>query len=338
MAGRVHAPIPHIIRVKRKRTDDPLQALILEDTRRTKKLRPNTPAGTPLVLPKPMSYYQFTRTDAQAGDDTAATLDAGSDTGDARNFRLKAPVEPSTHEPSPLLGLLREATNSAGSGAEEVSGVLSTMVDSFLEDGPTSLAPQRKRRGRRPSDFGTKAPVVADYVYDVYQLAPLTSDTHPKLTIGYVQFFDDNANDLYPLEDDDSDRRAVLDDEDLNAELFYQNDYPLDEDAGLVASISRLSVGSDPDGMGNHFAEGELEFVEGVDYLAQIDSDDDAAPTGGFLDTPEQLRHYQEQYGGSESEGDSDFERQTFFKLDGDDPMAEHRDRIFGRLQQMIDE
>lgn len=55
----------------------------------------------------------------------------------------------------------------------------------------------------------------------------MTPATHLKLMIGYVQFSDDSKVNLYFSDDDKSDH-AVLDDEDLNAELLYQSDYVSD--------------------------------------------------------------------------------------------------------------
>lgn len=36
------------------------------------------------------------------------------------------------------------------------------------------------------------------------------------------------------------------------------------------------------------------------------------------------------------AEGDETYERNEFFKTDKDDPLAQHRDKIFGRLQNML--
>lgn len=284
--------IPSVLRVKRRRTDDPLQALILEDQRVNKRSKTTLPSPR-LQLPAPVSVYQLARTDDHnhAFEQDHTLLHESLGDGQRRQFVLKPTQELAD---------------------EELPAAVSEMVDSFVNTPEASTSPPRKRRGRRASDFGAKVvPPVDEYVYDVYQLAPVTLATHPKLMIGYVQFFDDSGDNLYPSDDDKSDH-AVLDDEDLNAELFYQNDYPSDEDAGSVGLATS----------GLYLDDDEIEYIEGVDYLGTFDLHDD--------DTSESWAH------GGYVDGDST--RQSFFPTDTDDPMAQHRDRIFDRLQKMIDE
>ena len=282
--------IPSVLRVKRKRTDDPLQALILEDQRVNKRSKTVLPSPR-LGLTASLSVYQRARTDDHDHNmDGHTLLQESVGDGQRRQFVLKPTQE------------LAE---------EELPPALSDMVESFVNTTDTDAPPPRRRRGRRASDFGAKvASPLDEYVYDVYQLAPVTLATHPKLMIGYVQFFDENGDNLYPSDEANSDR-VVLDDEDLNAELFYQNDYPSDEDAGSVAlATSALYLDDD-----------DIEYIEGVDYLGSFNLHDDSTESwahGGFVD--------------------GDVSRQSFFPSDIDDPMAQHRDRIFGRLQKMIDE
>lgn len=210
---------------------------------------------------------------------------------------------------------------------------LTDMVANFLTvDEPTI---RKKRKSRRQPTEAQHEPspttsstshekVEVDYVFDTYKLSelePLTEANYPKSQIGYIRFFDDENYDLMQLDDDDLPNKS--DDEDSNAESFYQNDYPEDEDAGAFS---------------DSYANFEEEDVEnGIAVLETPEEFEGTIQTRGgeeFDNLYEDLMNQTEDL----YDPDETFERQRFFADEGDDELAIHRDRIFSRLQKMIDE
>lgn len=318
---------PQILRIKRKRGQDPLQALILED-RKPKKSKPSSRVSSrvPSEVPSPSEekswYFQLARTDNvtdQTDLDVVASVLAESASQDARRFVIpkQQTVEDSIipHE-------------------------LADMVDSFLHVGATTT--RKKRRGgqavpelelapEQPEPVETQD-LVDDYVFDVYKLAttePLTNANFPQSQIGYIRFFDDDAYEL--MQSDDDKDSVYSDDEDSNAESFYQNDYPEDEDAGAFSET----------------------YDDDEDVPVMIMENAEAVEGHAYLQGKEPIGEYDELYdeffdeSGDQKvdflnddfyENDETFERQKFFSGEEDDGMAIHRDRIFGRLQKMIDD
>lgn len=333
---------PRVLRIKRKRGQDPLQALILEDKRSVKRSKPSTPVSS--RVPSPVNT-------------PPAIKDA-----DAKNFyfTLSRTDDMEVVDDSVVQSILAEAP---GVDAEKVSrkrkfiipksqteedtiipNELSDMLNSFLSVGEGST-PKRKRKVRggaskvETTDTTESTTVetpeieapepVSEYVYDVYLLSstePLTTANHPQSQIGYIRFFDDEDNDLYQSDDDDTRKPAILsDDEDSNAEDFYQNDYPSDEDAGAYSesnSILHLDVDGNED-------EQDLDQLEAEVIQALNEGDYDEYDDVNYLGDD----HFEDDDG-----YDEEFTRNTFFESDKDDALAIHRDKIFGKLQSMIDE
>lgn len=302
---------PNVLRVKRKRGQDPLQALVLENSPVAKRSKQNTPVssrpGTPMrVTPTEESrYYLLALAGATELVDSLVVpvLAEELDVLRKRQFYL---LRTQWDDPS-------------------VPNELADMVLSFLAvNGPESH-PEHKRKTRGHKESTSTAGTVealSDYVYDTYHLSePMTSANHPQAQIGYVRFFDEE-NDLYQSdEENDTTHRVYSDDEDSNAELFYQNDYPSDEDAeGLAEQL----------GEGGEILVGSLHNVEELGDFHDKDN--------GLGDTDEL---YEQFFLGVEGHGDSDsesVERQHFFPGEDDDELAMHRDRIFGRLQRMVED
>lgn len=295
---------PNVLRVKRKRGQDPLQALVLENVPASKRSKQNTPAnsrpGTPLRTTPTSggsSYYllALAGTSELAGDAVFSVL--AEDVGALRKRKFYLPKS-LWEDPA-------------------VPDELSDMVQSFLDvNGSENNSSHKRRTRNRKENAENSAPVEipSEYVYDTYHLSePMTSANHPQSQIGYVRFFDEE-NDLYQSdEEDDTAHKVYSDDEDSNAESFYQNDYPSDEDAeGLDPEVILQDGEEAPDELGN---TDELygNFFHGDDSPVNFVED------------------------GSESEHEQ-FERQRFFAHDEDDEVALHRDKIFGKLQRMIDE
>lgn len=310
---------PQILRIKRKRGEDPLQALILEGRQSSKRSKPATPRAS--ALPSPSREQQnwlfhLERTEelSQNQADLESLLaESKNDRKDARQF-----VIPKKHTLEDSL----------------IPNELTDMVANFLTvNEPTT---RKKRKSGKPVTShqpGTPAAPKAqaaydtsdDYVFDTYKLSaqePLTEANYPKSQIGYIRFFDDENYDLMQLDDDSVPNKS--DDEDSNAESFYQNDYPEDEDAGAF-SDSYANIEDDNDETGVVALETPEEF-EGTSQLLRAADE--------FDNLYDDLMNR----AGESYDPDETFERQRFFEDEGDNELAIHRDRIFSRLQKMIDE
>lgn len=224
------------------------------------------------------------------------------------------------------------------------------MLDQFLnvEDVPEKRKKRRLNRHateeEKTDTQGAEREEQAEYVFDVYKLSstkPLTSGNYPLSLIGYIRFFDDEEFALLQSDDENASISRVLsDDEDSNAESFYQNDYPEDEDAG---ELSETYESSDDENIGPVIVD-NVEEAEGQAYLlghVQADLAENLFEElydEFFDENGEQRVDFLEQSGDYEQEDAESFERHKFFEDDGDNPLAEHRDRIFGKLLRMINE
>lgn len=138
--------------------------------------------------------------------------------------------------------------------------------------------------------------------------------------------FEEDKDDL--LGDDESDK-VLSDDEDSNAEDFYKNDYPEDEEdysADEGKSESSIEVLAESMHRSQQASEGPTwdDLADEFDDLYDELYDDDGNGPSDFLEND----HFQEQ----------DYPRQNFFPGEEEDELAMHRDKIFGKLQRMIDE
>lgn len=373
---------PQILRIKRKRDQDPLQALILEDRNasllRHKKSKPSSLASS-MILTPPINA-QNSQTDLKNSQVQKKFHESLLFT--LARTDLVTDAERIVDDPNVIQSVLSEASGSTSKRKfvipkrqldedtvipHELSDMLSNLLTTDGASQPLSSAPPKKRRNKKlnavlnaplekyelegqteatadqqvedvPNSDNIESSGIdpsVEYVYDVYQLSPLTSDSHPTSLIGYVRFFDDEDNDLYQSDSADDDKAKVSDDEDSNAEDFYQNDYPSDEDAGSLASSF------DPEGsvhiVGHDAFEGEAE--EGYDYIDSQDVKD-----GEFENLYDQFYegdeddinlldddHFQ-----PESDNES-FERHQFFADDNENEMAIYRDKLYGKLKKMID-
>lgn len=283
---------PTVLRIKRKRAQDPLQALILESNL-AKRSKPLSPASSRPESPhseRRSWFFELSRTDANAlfdAESLTSVLSESANSAKGREFVIPKQRE----EP------------------DEVNHELTDMVNSFLQQDQPEI--ERKKRPR-----ATAKAVEDEYVYDVYQLStlePLTNHNFPQSQIGYIRFFDDADYELMQS-DDEVNSNVASDDEDSNAESFYQNDYPEDEDAGALSET--------------YESEDDLE-----ETMAKLNIDQDTEFDnlyGDFFDGDgEQQRELLDNEG---------YERHRFFATGDDDDLAKYRDRIFGQLQTMIKE
>lgn len=327
---------PHILRIKRKRGQDPLQALILEDRQPAKRSKPSSPVSSQATTPKPEPpkswYFQLARTDNAVALENQDILSSVLSESVAKSEDTRQFVIPKQQTEEDAV----------------IPNELADMVDSFLNvDDSTSV--RRKRRGGRTTseaaneaaDELTEEDIANDYVFDVYKLSdlePLTNANFPHSQIGYIKFFDDDEYDLMQSDDDkNSNNAAFSDDEDSNAESFYQNDYPEDEDAGAYSDTYADDEEYEDDGIGPVILESS-EAAEGHAYLKgdfQKEGQYDDLYEEFFDENGDQSVNFLEE---DNYENEENFERQKFFDDEEEDDLALHRDRIFGKLQRMIDE
>lgn len=346
---------PRVLRIKRKRGQDPLQALILEDKRSVKRSKPSTPVSS--RVPSPVNTPPAIN-ETESTKNFYFTLSRTDDMGIVDDSVVQSILAeaPGAIDPEQQVHTTRKRKFVIPKNQSEedtiIPNELSDMLNSFLSVGDENSS-QRKRKvrgGSRVESTDDKVntdpvnletpeiqvvdPAVSEYVYDVYLLTstePLTTANHPQSQIGYIRFFDDDDNNLYQSDDDDTGKPPILsDDEDSNAEDFYQNDYPSDEDAG-VFSESNSVLNLDVDG--NEDEDQDLEQLEADVIQALNEGDYDDYDDVNYLGD--------DQYFNEDDEDNSDdqqYTRNTFFESDKEDALAIHRDKIFGKLQSMIDE
>ncbi|CUM53842.1 uncharacterized protein AC631_00236 [Debaryomyces fabryi] len=355
-----HEP-PQILRIKRKRGQDPLQALILEDNNAAKRSKPSSPASSTIIDKNKNFYFTLTRTDEFGAINEEAVIESilseAPSVGEAGSSILDKEAGKKVENSSG--GRKRKFIIPKKQTEEDayIPNELADMVSSLLTSKDNMNSSQRKRRNRKGISASNleESPVIpdietenklnvvdieekSDYVYDVYQLSstePMTTANHPQSQIGYIRFFDEE-NDLYQSdEENEKTNNLFSDDEDSNAESFYQNDYPSDEDAGAYSDTyteEEIEVIQLQDGQ-------DGQEIEGYEYI-----NSEAKSEEGFEDL------YDDFYDGDNNinfladdqyqniDNDQEFERNHFFENEEEDDLAIHRDIIFGKLKKMIDE
>lgn len=224
--------IPQIVRIKRKRGQDPLQALILEGLQSAKRSKTSSPAPTDsssTISDSKNWYFELTSTDdinhLKNGNSPGLMLSE-----DLTLLKLRQFVIPKSENEDETI-LPQE---------------LHHMLDEFLTINEALPEKLRKRRGSalkssevKPIEDQSLIGLSDDFVFDVYKLStntPLTSMNYPLTQIGYIRFFEDEESGLLNVDESKNLRINYLsDDEDSNAESYYQNDYPEDEDAGELS-------------------------------------------------------------------------------------------------------
>lgn len=195
-------------------------------------------------------------------------------------------------------------------------------------------------------------------------------------TIGYIRIVE-HSGDLIPEEDEDPEKTMLTDDEDSNEEDYYQNDYPEDEDDDRsivigsdedfsnsedVVYLDQVDVDAYQDGVpDDEQQEDEFEslfqtygnssnLLSSLNAHNYVDLDydddiDDNAPDGYDYDgdytngaANHNTTNHNHVTNQSRDIDNSDLEqRHIFFPSDEHDETAIHRDRIFNKLQNMID-
>ncbi|GMG48154.1 unnamed protein product [Ambrosiozyma monospora] len=384
---------PQILRIKRKRTEDPLQALLLEDRRshkRSKQPSPDPQYQQSRELNGKDSLnnqnnnnviFKLARTDERnyyGTDSGTAALLKKHTTKSTSDFRKVFSIpKPQSVSEVDTNGSAPPSINSS-STAGEVNPELLDMLNEYLKfnDVPSTVKPPKRRMS---SVSSTEKPTIAgassikntesaiaeysedenedDYVYDVYYRDKAIDAQWEKDKIGYIRFDEEEKN-LLDDEAEDSEGMLNTDDEDSNDENFYRNEYPEDEDAGYD-DPDALSLGDDEP---SDDQDDEFDIIHDRNRFDQLD----VIATEGLHDVnlydrlSSGLQHQQEvtdgPYSGNDidldfdgddeleaddqndddDDADEEFQRNQFFETDATDPMAIHRDRIFGKLEKMI--
>lgn len=294
---------PRILRIKRKRGQDPLQALILEDSLSVKRSKPSSPLTSGSVTPNDDTayYFKFTTTEINHVEESLNSILSETTTSNQeRNFVIAQ----------------------SNSTDDNIPKQLSELINNFMITDDTPQSHHRKKRNA--SDSPPLILKEEEYVYDVYQLAPMTDQNHPKSQIGYVKFFD-NDNESQQVSEH-SDVPVYSDNEDSNAEDYYQNDYPEDEDVDIANDIHN-------DYKATTLEDDEIDHlyhqvnINDLTLLNNYDSNEDENYSNEDVDDED-----------DDEDEDEDFERQKFFDNESEDELAIHRDKIFGKLKSMINE
>ncbi|SCV04196.1 LANO_0G08746g1_1 [Lachancea nothofagi CBS 11611] len=331
---------PEIIRVKRKRETDSVHALLLEDDVPSKR------GKFVFKLAKTVEFESY----AQHRELNTPLLKLSHE-GDARHFTLEQ----------------RKRKLESTALPTEISEMLDDYLSLNSIQGAESKPGKLKRSNRRKSEAPVSAEALSSiaYVYDIYyrEVVPEDEFIFDASTVGYIKIVEDNG-DMIPEEEDDDQSARLSDDEDSNEEAYYRNDYPEDEDddrsvlfaneevpgalsKGIESSASDDELAGDEQ-VGLQLANAESDSAR--EHIATLGDDETNALFDRYAAEPDILQAAENNFydvddnnedngnlSDMESElNDADFERHNFFPTDAEDPLAMHRDRIFGRLERMI--
>ncbi|KAG5359557.1 hypothetical protein CJU90_5386 [Yarrowia sp. C11] len=309
MIDSIRTP-PTTLRVKRKRGQDPLQALLVDSLKKNNK-NPYvfTYSGTEETQPAKNDTVLLEEHMRQAtGTQKRRQSVSVDDDADARRvFRLPRAKKQK-----------RRQSSDAG-----VSAALTDMVQNYLQMDPSSSSSAAQKTVISPEDLppaieedtdmtseeasNMKGPLadsldpdaeVEDYVYDIYYRHRNAATTsYEGQRIGFI------------------DAAGVTDDEDSNAEDFYRNDYPDDDD---VSSID--SEASDIPRFGNEFFDDR--FATGT---RNTNDDDYFAGDYGPSDDEDQRKPWDKQKSIPEEDEWSE------------DEDGVERDRLFSELEHYVE-
>lgn len=255
---------------------------------------------------------------------------------------------------------------------EALPNEIAQMVNEYLKinkGNETSTARTKKPSKKHFSSEIARLPSL-DYVYDIYHLEQIPEDeavTYTREKVGFIKIINKDIE-LLPESDTDSNLQ-LSDDEDSNDENYYQNDYPEDEDddrSVLFGASVEEEQSSDSLEWTKLAEEPRAENEAGTDQLGDYsDIFDKLEGSNDILNSLKSshvidldtTRYYDEVYDDDEEEAEQmmddkqgeipsnndyndeeTYERNNFFPTDIDDPLAQHRDKIFGQLQKMINE
>ncbi|CAI4059394.1 hypothetical protein SUVZ_04G1290 [Saccharomyces uvarum] len=342
---------PEFIRVKRRRDEDSVQALLIDEGKRVKKQR------FIFKLSKTVSSESY-----QSEQESSTPL-LKLVHEDHRHFVLeqKRKRRRDSNDEKVQEGLSTDNNAIADDG---LPPEITQMVNDYLKFNKDVEETERKKPSRRY--FSENAAEISslsslDYVFDIYHLEKIREEEVAKYNneknIGFVKIIE--QIDL-ALDEESDPNEARSDDEDSNEENYYQNDYPEDEDDDrsillgsegedvaiseeeivLGVNKSRFSSWNDDQILGpNGYQDVEEEYGDlfnrlggNSDLLKSINSSNFVD-----LDDPENEIETSDNDDGLNEGDDTEYPRNEFFPTDADNPLAQHRDRIFHQLQNKIE-
>ncbi|CCE63931.1 hypothetical protein TPHA_0G00950 [Tetrapisispora phaffii CBS 4417] len=366
---------PEFIRVKRRRDEEPVGALLIDENKRSKTGKFIYKNTATVILNK----FE------DNNDDTPLLKLSNHD--DQRHFILE------THNKKRRHSEANEQVNDPNNLKNEntlpntLPNEISKMLNDYLAlNTDQSNGETRKKKPSRKHFKGESATVLSlpsqDYVYDIYHLEPLNEkEIPPDTKLGHVKIVNIDVELINDEKSDTEDQFPI--DDDSNSENFYRNDYPEDEDDDrsilfgsdvdykeIESEIKYLNEyrkqDFDPEEqygyddanevinvMKDDFSDLFDKFGASADILNSINTsnfidldkineeeeDDDYADNEADYEYGYQDNEYD--YEGNNTDyyakNEPSIKRSIFFKSDEDDPVAIHRDKIFGKLQAMID-
>ncbi|CAI4057451.1 hypothetical protein SKDZ_04G1280 [Saccharomyces kudriavzevii ZP591] len=342
---------PEFIRVKRRRDEDSVQALLIDEGKRVKKQR------FIFKLSKTVSPESY-----QSEQESSTPLlklaheDHRHFVLEQRRKRRRDSDYDKTQE-----GFIGDSNIIEDEG---LPPEINQMVNDYLKLNMGVQKTEKKKPSRKY--FSGKVTEIAslpslDYVFDIYHLEKIREEEVAKYNdeknIGFVKIIE--YIDL-ALDEESDPNEARSDDEDSNDENYYQNDYPDDEDDDrsillgsegeeialseeeivLGVNKSRFSSWNDNKILGpNGYQDVEEEYGDLFDRLGGNNNVLKSINSSNFIDLDGQENETERS--GNEDDLDvaldTEYPRNEFFLTDADNPLAKHRDKIFHQLQEKID-
>lgn len=348
---------PEFIRVKRRRDDESVQTLVVDEESRAKRSKFIYKKTNTVDL----NFFQETK------ENTTPLLKL-SDEVDQKHFVLEQfkKRRRSSAESDDVAGVTKNKIEPISDKLpEEVNKMLNDYLK--LNEGTAATTSTQKKKPSRKHFKGDAAKVASlpslDYVYDIYHLEKLNADEADYLSssaMGHIRIVNIDI-DLVHDEETDEEQLVVSDDDDSNEENFYRNDYPEDEDddrSVLFGSEGEKAVAEAEDferiryeqsqveaeqdahavnPLGDHSGVIQEEYSE---LFSRIGASDDILKSlnrQNFIDVDSDYDDIEDDENDDDHLiGNDGFQRNLFFSSDQDDPLAIHRDEIFGKLQKMI--
>lgn len=360
----------NVVRIKRLREDDALEALLLEDSDVAKN-------NSSSFKRRKFMYKRVNENDNSniVINESTPTFDKNSD----NKFIYEKGKNKRKRDEAEANDLVRGYTND--SLPTEVNSLLSDFItketlkqNSKNPEIKKALLKNGKRlRRNQPTEETVDTSLLTsdsngggDYVYDIYVKEEITNDNKlffNQSSIGYLKIVEDGTL----IYDENSEAEHLSDDEDSNEEDYYKNDYPEDED-----DDRSVIFGDDYDeGDGFYkerrwsgaFEDGDSNDNNCVSYdelSKNISMTNDAfgntmnkfdrnLQAGSFLDSlnvqqeedsdDDPSYYYTDDENKSDNEvfeGDYNFPRNHFFASDQDDPLAIYRDKIMYSLEKRL--
>ncbi|KAL6929929.1 hypothetical protein ACO0SA_001335 [Hanseniaspora valbyensis] len=264
-----------IVRIKRLRDDDALEALLLENDNNTS----NNDSNISLKRRKFM-YKRVDINDSNTSlvNENTPTLEKTADNRflyERRQSKRKRSAGEHENDDQELNSVNMYVDDSL---SEEVNSLLSEFIAKErlsknvknLEAQKILLKNGKRLRRNHPSEeqVSISSPTpdnsiddTSKYVYDIYIKEEITDDSEfilDKSSIGYLKIVEDGSL----IYDENSDAEHLSDDEDSNEEDYYKNDYPDDEDDDRSILFGE-DDDDDEDGLYYKGRRGSGEFEEG---------------------------------------------------------------------------